>query len=215
MCESFNRVLIVIVRVFIYDRQVVSPSNCYFPGTSDRVISITTNDLSELLHLCEYVIGVVFGDIASTTGCGLTLREGKGALRIAAPRRIIGTIIGKRGLHVQSLRQNTTAHIHISPLFVSAEAACSERLITLTSRDKMSLEKAVETLIIQINKHPDRALAPRVIYAASRVKTVTPHIFRAPLVEDTSSDYEIFGLSLCLLVAALFSLPVGSRQFEI
>eukprot|EP01054_Gregarina_sp_Poly1_P004031 Gregarina_sp_Poly_1__4030@NODE_221_length_11248_cov_177_758072_g195_i0_p8_GENE_NODE_221_length_11248_cov_177_758072_g195_i0NODE_221_length_11248_cov_177_758072_g195_i0_p8_ORF_typecomplete_len182_score16_38KH_1/PF00013_29/9_9e10KH_5/PF13184_6/0_011KH_2/PF07650_17/0_047_NODE_221_length_11248_cov_177_758072_g195_i053685913 len=97
-------------------------------------------------------------------GQGLCLREAKPELKIAVPRKVIGTIIGRGGSHIQELRHNTMAHIHISPLFVSSEAACGERVISIVSRDQSSLFRASQTVISKINDHPDRAACRRIVY---------------------------------------------------
>eukprot|EP01057_Protomagalhaensia_wolfi_P000570 Protomagalhaensia_wolfi_Nauph_80__569@NODE_1321_length_1589_cov_4_539355_g1021_i0_p1_GENE_NODE_1321_length_1589_cov_4_539355_g1021_i0NODE_1321_length_1589_cov_4_539355_g1021_i0_p1_ORF_typecomplete_len396_score19_97KH_1/PF00013_29/2_8e09KH_5/PF13184_6/0_045KH_2/PF07650_17/0_074_NODE_1321_length_1589_cov_4_539355_g1021_i0421229 len=140
--------------------QLSSP-NCFFPGTRDRVLSLRSRALCHSLAVVRFVAQLVS---ESAAGHGLSLREAKPELKIAVPRKVIGTIIGRGGSHIQQLRHNTMAHIHISPIFVPSEAACGERVISIVSRDHSSLYRAAEMVISRIHEHPDYASCRRVTY---------------------------------------------------
>eukprot|EP01053_Blabericola_migrator_P010564 Blabericola_migrator_1__10563@NODE_5_length_29060_cov_171_088642_g4_i0_p8_GENE_NODE_5_length_29060_cov_171_088642_g4_i0NODE_5_length_29060_cov_171_088642_g4_i0_p8_ORF_typecomplete_len411_score42_04KH_1/PF00013_29/3_7e09KH_5/PF13184_6/0_046KH_2/PF07650_17/0_04_NODE_5_length_29060_cov_171_088642_g4_i02476225994 len=140
--------------------QLSSP-NCFFPGTRDRVLSVRAQELRHVLAVVRFISRLVSDAAASH---GISLRESKPELKIAVPRKVIGTIIGRGGSHIQQLRHNTMAHIHISPIFVPSEAACGERVISIVSRDHSSLFRAAEMVISKIHEHPDHASCRRVVY---------------------------------------------------
>ncbi|KAL8439507.1 hypothetical protein Efla_001438 [Eimeria flavescens] len=84
--------------------------------------------------------------------------------RICVPRAVVGCLIGKNGGYIQSLRVATGAAINVSPLFVTAEEACAERVVSVESRRRQSLKTAAFTLVRKINTHPERASCRHVCY---------------------------------------------------
>ncbi|KAL8443319.1 hypothetical protein Emed_006902 [Eimeria media] len=84
--------------------------------------------------------------------------------RICVPRAVVGCLIGKNGGYIQSLRVATGAAINVSPLFVTAEEACAERVVSVESRRRQSLKTAAFTLVRKINSHPERASCRHVCY---------------------------------------------------
>ncbi|KAL8270687.1 hypothetical protein Esti_005386 [Eimeria stiedai] len=94
--------------------------------------------------------------------------------RICVPRAVVGCLIGKNGGYIQSLRVATGAAINVSPLFVTAEEACAERVVSVESRRRQSLKTAAFTLVRKINSHPERASCRHVCYFRK-------HSFESPL----------------------------------
>ncbi|KAL8438063.1 hypothetical protein ACSSS7_000522 [Eimeria intestinalis] len=84
--------------------------------------------------------------------------------RLCVPRAVVGCLIGKNGGYIQSLRVATGAAINVSPLFVTAEEACAERVVSVESRRRQSLKTAAFTLVRKINTHPERASCRHVCY---------------------------------------------------
>ena len=103
-------------------------------------------------------------------------------VRICVPRAVVGSLIGKNGGYIQSLRVATGAAINISPLFVTAEEACAERIVSVESRRKQSLKTAAFTLIRKINAHPEKASCRHVCYFRK-------HNFESPLAEPIGAHH--------------------------
>lgn len=123
--------------------------------------------MDDIWRIARFIAGRVFEHFQqSLTQSVISIREDKPMVKLAVPRKVVGTIIGRNGGHIQKLRHGTSAHIHISPLFVADDSACGERVISVISRDLLSLRTAIYTLAGLINQHPDRGSCRRVIYSA-------------------------------------------------
>ncbi|CDJ42686.1 KH domain-containing protein, putative [Eimeria tenella] len=110
----------------------------------------------------------------------LLLQQQLSTVRICVPRAVVGSLIGKNGGYIQSLRVATGATINISPLFVTAEEACAERIVSVESRKRQNLKAAAFTLIKKINEHPDKGCCRHVCYFRK-------HSFESPLAEPLAA----------------------------
>ncbi|EZG45469.1 putative KH domain protein [Gregarina niphandrodes] len=153
-----------------------SPPGSHFPGTEDRVLCIRTQSFDTLVCRAKEVIMACvllrgsshrpLGEKGREQGLEKQTLDGRAGIRLAVPRKVVGTVIGKGGSHIQTLRQSTQAVIHISPLFVTSEYACSERVISISANlgEFDALQQATLTLLKMVNKHPERASCQRTIY---------------------------------------------------
>lgn len=151
--------------------QVLSPHGMYFPGTTERLAAVEGSE-EAVFHVLDWIIDKLTDPKVqlaqqqqqqSKTGI-LEPTARPPIFRVCVPRAVVGSLIGKNGGYIQSLRVATGATINISPLFVNAEEACAERVVSVESRKKHSLRTAAFTLIRKINAHPDKATCKHVCY---------------------------------------------------
>ncbi|CDJ35347.1 KH domain-containing protein, putative [Eimeria mitis] len=178
---------------------VLSPHGMYFPGTSERVAALEGPETS-VLHVLDWLLdklAVASEEVASAIPPQQQQEQEKNhqqeeqqqpqqqqpaavSLRLCVPRAVVGSLIGRSGGYIQSLRIATGASINISPLFVRAEEACAERIISIESRKAQSLRAAAFTLLKKINTHPDKASCRHVCYYRK-------HSFDSPLADAVAA----------------------------
>ncbi|OEH78869.1 KH domain-containing protein [Cyclospora cayetanensis] len=183
---------------------VLSPHGMYFPGTTERIAAVEGPEQA-VFHVLDWILEKmaavealsVFPDPAASQPTvppplpyahNSHLQQQQlpqllplwaprsSSVRICVPRAVVGSLIGKNGGYIQSLRVATGASINISPLFVTAEEACAERIVSVESRRRPSLKTAAFTLIRKINEHPERSSCRHVCYFRK-------HSFDSPLAE--------------------------------
>lgn len=137
---------------------VLSPHGKYFPGTAERLV-VLEGAQQKVFSAIEWIVNKVV-EIAATDPGGMN----KPAFRICVPRAVVGSLIGKNGSYIQFVRVTTGAHVHVSPLFVSADEACAERVVTIQSRDRDSLRMAAFTVLKKINEHPSNMTCRNISY---------------------------------------------------
>lgn len=163
---------------------VLSPHGMYFPGTTERIAALEGSEQA-VLQVLDWILDKVadhklmmrLQQEEEAAAAGEELDEASQSpdkpslwtsrltcVRICVPRAVVGSVIGKNGGYIQSLRVATGASINISPLFVTADEACAERIVSVESRKKHSLRTAAFTLIRKINSHPDKASCKHVCY---------------------------------------------------
>lgn len=180
---------------------VLSPHGMHFPGTMERVAAVegseqavfqvldwfmekmaeqrTLAELQDQHHLQQQVLQPLQQQDGAAP-FALATSKCSTCVRLCVPRAVVGSLIGKNGGYIQSLRVATGASINISPLFVTAEEACAERIVSVDSRRKQCLKTAAFTLIRKINTHPDRASCRHVCYFRK-------HSFESPLAEPLTA----------------------------
>ncbi|PHJ22618.1 kh domain-containing [Cystoisospora suis] len=161
---------------------VLSPHGMYFPGTTERLVAAEGTERA-VFQVIDWIIdrmhelNEAVASSAVVDNSLQTLRNGRTKstaslpalsrsliCKICVPRAVIGSLIGKNGGYIQSVRIATEANINISPLFVTADEACAERIVTVESARKQSLRTAVFTLARKINTHPEKATCKHVCY---------------------------------------------------
>lgn len=91
----------------------LSRNNEFFPGTADRVLSVSgpVNQVLTALHL---IVGKVKSEDAVAES--LLSRDGKQTqLRLLVPAALCGTLIGKGGATIKSFHEDSHATIMVSP----------------------------------------------------------------------------------------------------
>ena len=91
----------------------LSRNNEYFPGTADRVLSVSgpVNQVLTALHL---IVGKVKSEDAVADS--LLSRDRKSTqLRLLVPAALCGTLIGKAGATIKSFHEDSHATIMVSP----------------------------------------------------------------------------------------------------
>ncbi|KFH10450.1 KH domain protein [Toxoplasma gondii MAS] len=157
---------------------VLSPHGMYFPGTTERLVAAEGTERA-VFQVVDWIIDrmdelaqmpsqpstedLLRSTTSLSSGSGGSLSRTL-ACKICVPRAVIGSLIGKKGGYIQSVRLATEANINISPLFVTADEACAERVVTVESPRKQSLRTAVFTLARKINTHPEKATCKHVCY---------------------------------------------------
>ncbi|PFH36525.1 hypothetical protein BESB_047170 [Besnoitia besnoiti] len=170
---------------------VLSPHGMYFPGTTERLVAAEGTERA-VFQVVDWIIDrlhdISLTPTSQSSTCAELLRPnasragGPAALqprtlacKICVPRAVIGSLIGKNGGYIQSVRLATEANINISPLFVTADEACAERIVTVESHRKQSLRTAVFTLARKINTHPEKATCKHVCYYR-KLNFESPHL---------------------------------------
>lgn len=143
-----------------------APPSSFFPGTPLRALGVAASRLDAVTDTVDHLVRCVLLTLTPAS-------EGGGAyiVRLAVPRAVTGSLIGKNGASIHELRVRVAARIHISPLFVSAAQACSERVIETVGRDRTSVRDAVRLLLTRINAHPSRAARPQLTYRQQQPQT--------------------------------------------
>ena len=91
----------------------LSRNSEFFPGTADRVLSVSgpVNQVLTALHL---IVGKVRSEDAVADS--LLSRDGKSTqLRLLVPAALCGTLIGKAGATIKSFHEDSHAIIMVSP----------------------------------------------------------------------------------------------------
>ncbi|EEA06881.1 KH domain-containing protein [Cryptosporidium muris RN66] len=125
---------------------LVSGEKKYFPGTCYRVTTIEGTEES-IYETVKLLSNILF----------LNNKKNMFNLKIAIPRNIVGSIIGIKGKFIRSLRVSTNTHINISPIFVTSDKACNERIITILSEDIDKIYNVFLILLRKINEFPNKS----------------------------------------------------------
>lgn len=145
----------------------MSPDGHFFPGSHKRPVAISGATESSFFAVLGFFLELLLQQSQNEPG-GPT----KARCAVAVPRIVIGSLIGKNGSYIQSVRLMTGAHVYVSPLFVRADEACSERLVTISSRDRSSLRAATFTIARKINEHMANARCRSVMYHRKHMPSV-------------------------------------------
>lgn len=177
---------------------ILSPHGMHFPGTSERVAAVEGSEQAVFQVLDWFMEKMAeqrsiaeqqdqnhqaLQPLPQQDAGGLlpaAIPKCSTCVRLCVPRAVVGCLIGKNGGYIQSLRVATGASINISPLFVTAEEACAERIVSVDSRKKQCLKTAAFTLVRKINTHPDKASCKHVCYFRR-------HAFDSPLADPLAT----------------------------
>ena len=109
----------------------LSRNNEFFPGTADRVLSVSgpVNQVLTALHL---IVGKVKSEDAVADS--LLSRDGKSTqLRLLVPAALCGTLIGKAGATIKSFHEDSHAVIMVSPQD-RQPAGVPDRIVKVTGK---------------------------------------------------------------------------------
>ncbi|KAK9171324.1 KH domain protein [Cryptosporidium meleagridis] len=139
---------------------LVSGANKYFPGTNYRVATLEGNEknVNETMEVLDFLLKNNKDDGKEN------LKNYEYSIRLAVPRSVIGSIIGIKGEFISHVRTTTNAHINISPIFVTSEKACNERIITISGSNSNQVIHAFIILTKKVNSSPEGRSCKSVIY---------------------------------------------------
>ncbi|KAJ1609719.1 PASILLA splice variant 3-like 2KH domains-containing protein [Cryptosporidium canis] len=137
---------------------LVSGSNKYFPGTNYRVATLegSERNVNETMEVLDFLLK---SDERSEN-----FRSYEYNIRLAVPRSVIGSIIGIKGEFISHVRTVTSAHINISPIFVTSDKACNERIITISGNNSNHVVHAFIILTKKVNSSPEGRSCKTIIY---------------------------------------------------
>lgn len=188
----------------------LSPHGMHFPGTTERLAAIEGCEQS-VFQVLDWILDKVHEQHLSATTAShqeqhkqqqqqhVVVEEEAAdswrsrvpcCIRICVPRAVVGSLIGKNGGYIQSLRVATGASINISPLFVNADQACAERIVSVESTRKRSLKAALYTLIRKVNAHPDKASCKHVCYYRKLAFDAPPQSDNLLLLQQQQQEQE-------------------------
>ena len=91
----------------------LSRNSEFFPGTADRVLSVS-GSVNQVLTALHLIVGKVKSEDAVADS--LLSRDGKSTqLRLLVPAALCGTLIGKAGATIKSFHEDSHAIIMVSP----------------------------------------------------------------------------------------------------
>ncbi|KAH7648055.1 hypothetical protein FG379_000838 [Cryptosporidium bovis] len=142
---------------------LVSGTDKYFPGTNYRVATMEGNEknVNETLEALSFMLK----NENQTPNNDIEIpRNNKYILRLAVPRSVIGSVIGIKGEFIRHVRMTTNAHINISPIFVTSEKACNERIVTISANSSNQVIHAFIILSKKVNSTPEGKSCKGIIY---------------------------------------------------
>ncbi|KAH8738767.1 hypothetical protein FG386_000558 [Cryptosporidium ryanae] len=142
---------------------LVSGTDKYFPGTNYRVATMEGNEknVNETLEALSFMLK---NEGQTTNNDSEILKNNKYILRLAVPRSVIGSVIGIKGEFIRHVRTSTNAHINISPIFVTSEKACNERIVTISANSSNQVIHAFIILSKKVNSSPEGRSCKGIIY---------------------------------------------------
>lgn len=140
----------------------LSRNNEFFPGTADRVLSVSgpVNQVLTALHL---IVGKVKSEEAVADS--LLSRDGKSTqLRLLVPAALCGTLIGKAGATIKSFHEDSHAIIMVSPQD-RQPAGVPDRVVKITG-ELEHIMRAVALILSRLSSNPnyDRFTSERTSY---------------------------------------------------
>ncbi|KAK6588611.1 hypothetical protein RS030_3456 [Cryptosporidium xiaoi] len=142
---------------------LVSGTDKYFPGTNYRVATMEGNEknVNETLEALSFMLN----NESQTPNNDIEIqRNNKYILRLAVPRSVIGSVIGIKGEFIRHVRMTTNAHINISPIFVTSEKACNERIVTISANSSNQVIHAFIIISKKVNSTPEGKSCKGIIY---------------------------------------------------
>ncbi|XKL62169.1 hypothetical protein PGB90_002002 [Kerria lacca] len=118
----------------------MSKGNEYFPGTSDRICTLSANDTGGIKKGLNLICDKLFEKMDSI--------QEKMTLKMLIPNATAGMIIGKGGEHIRAIKEKTGAYVQLS-----RKNELPERCITVSgTKDEIAL--ATDDLVEMIAKDP-------------------------------------------------------------
>lgn len=140
----------------------LSRNSEFFPGTADRVLSVSgpVNQVLTALHL---IVGKVKSEEAVADS--LLSRDGRSTqLRLLVPAALCGTLIGKAGATIKSFHEDSHAIIMVSPQD-RQPAGVPDRIVKITG-ELEHIMRAVALILSRLSSNPnyDRFTSERTSY---------------------------------------------------
>lgn len=143
----------------------LSPNNDYYPGTQER-IGLIMGEIDNITQMLNFVIEKVRQEPQ-----GLKLnpalsfdRDRAKAMKIVVPNSTAGMIIGKGGVMVKSINEQSGAKVQITQK--NAENVQGERVISVSGTLEQ-VEAACAMIAAKVQEDPDHALNNKISYSDS------------------------------------------------
>lgn len=118
--------------------------NDFYPGTDCRVLTAQANSAESLTDVALQIIAKL-AEAAQAQPSDVLGGPGELKIRTLVPRAAVGGIIGKGGVNIKQLREQTGAKIHIGE--ASSPGPGSEQIVAVTGA-----QPALEFIMAEINK---------------------------------------------------------------
>eukprot|EP00922_Rhytidocystis_sp_ex-Travisia-forbesii_P054986 GHVS01081447.1.p1 GENE.GHVS01081447.1~~GHVS01081447.1.p1 ORF type:complete len:379 (+),score=74.34 GHVS01081447.1:254-1390(+) len=164
----------------------LSPGNCYFPGTTDRLVVISGKQ--EQVNNALLIIVDKLRD-APTGGYGGETYEqpapqrigGPLQLRLVVPKSCVSAVIGRGGQQIKQMQELTNAKIQIS----NREGGLNERILTISGPFE-ALQRAAIAVSATIQSDPNLKDHMYVVYTP----TNTPALAQGPVPNPYSHNFQ-------------------------
>jgi RNA-binding protein Nova len=127
----------------------LSPSNQFYPGTTDRVLLLSGTVKSVLTALYHILIKLHGGDESDPE----SYKNVSSQLKIVMPAIVCGSIIGKGGVTIKSFSQDSGTNISMSPQ-EPGRGVDYERIVTIAGGLEQLL-RAVALVVTKVAENPN------------------------------------------------------------
>eukprot|EP00922_Rhytidocystis_sp_ex-Travisia-forbesii_P038442 GHVS01057266.1.p1 GENE.GHVS01057266.1~~GHVS01057266.1.p1 ORF type:complete len:387 (+),score=59.48 GHVS01057266.1:188-1348(+) len=154
----------------------LSPGNCYFPGTTDRLVVISGKQ--EQINSALLVIVDKLRDAPTGYGGNPEVfdasipRPGSLQLRLVVPKSCVSAVIGRGGQQIKQMQELTNAKIQIS----NREGGLNERILTISGTFE-ALQRAAIAVAATIQSDPNLKDHMYVVYTPNN----TPALAQGPV----------------------------------
>ena len=141
----------------------LSPNNDYYPGTQER-IGLIMGELENITAMLNFVIEKIRQEPQGMKmNPSITFdRERSKQMKVIVPNSTAGMIIGKGGVTIKSINEQTGARLQITQK--DAENVAGERVIAV-SGNLEQVQAACTLLVSKIQEDPEHALNNNISYA--------------------------------------------------
>lgn len=141
----------------------LSPNNDYYPGTQER-IGLIIGELENITAMLNFVIEKIRQEPQGLKmNPSITFdRERSKQMKVIVPNSTAGMIIGKGGVTIKSINEQTGARLQITQK--DAENVAGERVIAV-SGNLEQVQAACTLLVSKIQEDPEHALNNNISYA--------------------------------------------------
>jgi len=135
-------------------RLSLTESGEYFPNTDCRILTAQTHDEESMLEVIKQVLAKVVATVRAGSAPEAMGSEAEMRLKVLVPRAAAGGIIGKGGVKIKEMRENTGAKISINDPTGTGPGA--DQLVSLsgTAEALESVLEEVNTEVQTLNNEP-------------------------------------------------------------
>ena len=151
----------------------LSPNNDYYPGTQERV-GLIMGEVETINKMLNFVIEKIRQEPpAMRLNPAMTYdRERAKQMKIVVPNSTAGLIIGKSGVTIKYIGDQTGARIQVSQK--NAETVPGERVIGITGTLEQ-VQAACAVIAAKVQEDPEHALNNNISYSSHGLSLGSPH----------------------------------------